>query len=121
MPLLNGPGSTKLIRQFEASSNCPLSSLATNNSRIPIFAVSASLDEQKHDEYVSGGFDGWILKPIDFRRLDMLMMGIWGEDERRNCVYKPGMWESGGWLQVRKEILEGGVNILDEVNYGSIG
>ena len=53
---------------------------------------------------MSGGFDGWIMKPINFKQLDTLMTGIWGADERRNSVYKPGMWESGGWLQVESEM-----------------
>jgi CheY-like chemotaxis protein len=104
MPLINGPASTRLIREFEDVSRPPLSPLATSHGRIPIFAVSASLVEQKHDEYVSGGFDGWILKPINFKQLDVLMSGIWGEDERRSSVYKPGMWESGGWLQTKPEV-----------------
>ncbi|KAE9366127.1 hypothetical protein N431DRAFT_549109 [Stipitochalara longipes BDJ] len=99
MPLLDGPASTKLIREFETAFKPLFSSLASNNCRIPIFAVSASLLEQKHTEYLNGGFDGWILKPINFRHLGTLMMGIWNEEERGSCVYKPGMWENGGWLQ----------------------
>jgi len=99
MPLLDGPGSTKLIREFETTSNPLLSSLASNNGRVPIFAVSASLVEQRYAEYLNDGFDGWILKPINFRHLGTLMMGIWSEEERERCVYKPGMWENGGWLR----------------------
>ena len=102
MPLLDGPSSTKLIREFEATSRPLLSSLASKNHRIPIFAVSASLVvEQKHDEYVSGGFDGWVLKPIDFKYLDTLMMAFWNDEARSSCVYQPGMWESDGWLRVK--------------------
>ena len=99
MPLLDGPASTKLIREFETSSKPLLSSLASHNGRIPIFAMSASLVEQKYAEYLEGGFDGWILKPISFSHLGNLMMGIWSEGERGNCVYKPGLWENGGWLR----------------------
>lgn len=77
-----------------------LSSLASSNGRIPIFAVSASLVEQKHDKYVRDGFDRWVLKPINFRHSDTLMMGIGIVDERRNSVYRLGMRESSGWLQV---------------------
>ena len=101
MPLLDGLASTKLIREYETTSKPLLPSLASNNGRVPIFAVSASLVEQKHAEYLDGGFDGWILKPISFRHLGTLMMGIWSEEERGNCIYKPGMWENGGWLQAK--------------------
>jgi CheY-like chemotaxis protein len=78
MPLIDGPTSTRLIREFEATHSPPLSPLASLHGRIPIFAASASLVEQNHDEYVSVGFDGWILKPINFRQLNSLMIGIWG-------------------------------------------
>ncbi len=46
------------------------------------------------------------MKPINFRQLNALMMGIWDENEKQTCVYKPGMWESGGWLQRIKVDME---------------
>lgn len=90
MPLIDGPTPTKLICEFEAAFSPPLSKLVSLHGRMPIFAVSASLVEQKHDEYVNGGFDGWIMKPINFRQLNTLMTGIWDEKEKQTCVYKPG-------------------------------
>jgi len=53
MPLIEGPTSTKLIREFERLHLPPLSPLASLHGRILIFAVSGSLVEQKHDEYVT--------------------------------------------------------------------
>ena len=76
-----------------------LSPRAMSHGRIPLFAASASLEEHKRYEHARGGFDGWILKPINSRHLDTLMSGIWDEAARAACVHKPGMWESGGWLE----------------------
>jgi len=104
MPIVDGETSTKFIREFELTSSPPLSPLATSHGRIPVFAVSASLVEGKYSEYVEGGFDGWIMKPINFRKLDVLMMGIWDEIQRKACAHVPGMWESGGWFEVKCEL-----------------
>lgn len=41
-------------------------------SRMPTIAVSASLSEEQRKELINYGMDGWILKPIDFRRLNEL-------------------------------------------------
>jgi CheY-like chemotaxis protein len=101
MPLIDGPTSTKLIREYESKSTPTLSSLAMRHGCIPIFAVSASLQEEKYAEYVQNEFDGWILKPINFRRVGMLMMGIWDGEKRRECAYTPGEWENGGWFGPR--------------------
>lgn len=75
-----------------------LSPRAALNGRIPIFAVSASLIERDRNQYIEGGFDGWILKPIDFPRLSVLLRGIVDEKMRDSCLYKPGQWEQGGWF-----------------------
>ena len=60
--------------------------------------MSASLIEKERQTYIDGGFDGWILKPIDFRRLGVLLSGIVEEHTRASCLYKPGDWERGGWF-----------------------
>lgn len=102
MPLVDGMASTKMIRSFEKThpSTC-LSRRATLNSRIPIFAVSASLVERERETYINVGFDGWILKPIDFKRVGVFLEGIVDENIRNQEVYEPGQWERGGWLQRR--------------------
>ena len=100
MPIVDGLTSTKMIRSFEKTySDGSLSKRAALNGRVPIFAVSASLIEQERDKYIDAGFDGWILKPIDFKRLIALLSGIVEEPTRQSCLYKPGEWERGGWFR----------------------
>jgi CheY-like chemotaxis protein len=104
MPIVDGFSSTKIIRAFEKTHgpSC-LSPRASKNGRTPIFAVSASLLEKEKDKYIAIGFDGWILKPVDFKRVNELLKGI-VNDETRNCsLYKRGQWEQGGWFDKRKE------------------
>ncbi|KAK1251770.1 hypothetical protein MKX07_007249 [Trichoderma sp. CBMAI-0711] len=99
MPIVDGLTSTKLIRAMETSSEHKgHSPLASRCGRIPIFAVSASLVEELKDIYVEAGFDGWILKPIDFKRLATLLRGIYDDETRKSCIYVPGEWERGGWF-----------------------
>lgn len=110
MPIVDGLTSTKLIRAMEASSEDKgHSPLASKCGRIPIFAVSASLVEELKDTYVEAGFDGWILKPIDFKRLATLLKGIHDDETRKSCIYVPGQWERGGWFtESSKEIVLNG-------------
>ncbi|MCJ1395652.1 Light-sensor Protein kinase [Xylographa bjoerkii] len=99
MPIVDGLTSTKMIRSYEKSHPTDgLSRRATLNRRVPIFAVSASLVEKERQTYIDGGFDGWILKPIDFKRLSILLLGIVESSTRESCLYKPGEWEKGGWF-----------------------
>ena len=104
MPIVDGFSSTKMIRSYEKTHgrSC-LSSRAGCNGRIPIFAVSASLVEKEHDKYVQTGFDGWILKPVDFKRVDLLLKGIVDKESRNECLYEPGKWERGGWFSRRDD------------------
>ncbi|KAL8849834.1 MAG: hypothetical protein Q9221_005172 [Calogaya cf. arnoldii] len=108
MPIVDGLTSTKMIRSFEKSHpKGPISARAALNSRIPIFAVSASLIEKEREKYIDAGFDGWILKPIDFPRLSVLLNGIVEEKTRESCLYAPGQWEKGGWFtKLRKDIFD---------------
>lgn len=103
MPIVDGLTSTKMIRSIEKSqTDKQLSERAALNGRIPIFAVSASLLERERQKYIDAGFDGWILKPIDFKRLNILMRGIVDDAARDSCVYQSGQWEKGGWFQKRQ-------------------
>ncbi|KAI1301045.1 hsp90-like protein [Xylaria venustula] len=99
MPIVDGLTSTKLIRAFEKSDESPeLSAIGRLHGRTPIFAVSASLVEKDRGIYTEAGFDGWILKPIDFKRLNVLLDGITSDEVREECLYQPGEWERGGWF-----------------------
>jgi hypothetical protein len=105
MPIVDGLTSTKMIRSMEKSGeHHGHSSLAGANHRIPIFAVSASLVEREKQKYIDAGFDGWILKPIDFKRLNTLLDGIFEEEVRSSCLYEQGQWERGGWFLPRSSV-----------------
>ena len=101
MPIVDGLTSAKLIRSFEKTHPGQLSRCASLNGRIPIIAVSASLIEKDRQMYIDGGFDGWILKPVDFQRLSVLLHAIVEEETRSRCLYQPGEWERGGWFKKR--------------------
>jgi CheY-like chemotaxis protein len=104
MPIVDGYSSTKMIRSFEKTqSYACLSGRAALNKRIPIFAVSASLEEKDREKYIQTGFDGWILKPVDFKRVDVLLKGIVDDSVRDDCLYKPGKWEQGGWFEKKQD------------------
>lgn len=105
MPILDGFEATKAIRDLEDNSPArtpeELARISLRlNGRIPIFAVSASLAEHQREAMAKLGLDGWILKPIDFKRLSTILRGITDMTERRACLYHPGCnWEAGGWLE----------------------
>jgi CheY-like chemotaxis protein len=102
MPILNGFEATQKIRGFEKKLNAEIVRRPSQvlNGRIPIFAVSASLLEQQRDKLANHGMDGWILKPIDFKRLSVILKGVIDSSQRQNDVYYPGCsWERGGWLK----------------------
>jgi CheY-like chemotaxis protein len=101
MPLLNGYEATERIRGLEKDFE-PSQRLSHRlNGRIPTFAVSASLLEEKRQEIINFGIDGWILKPIDFKRLRLILRGIMDPTQRLKDLYKEGQsWELGGWLRL---------------------
>lgn len=93
MPIVDGINATKMIREYEANQD--------THVHIPIFAVSASLMEKDRQLYIDGGFDGWMLKPIDFQRANHLLTGVYEIEAREDNLYVPGAvgtWEKGGWF-----------------------
>ena len=116
MPIVDGLTSTKLIRSFEKTHQGRLSRRASLNARIPIIAVSASLVEKDRQVYIDGGFDGWILKPVDFKRLNVLLHAIVEEETRNNCLYRPGNWEQGGWFRKRQADVFGSSTVPSSSN-----
>jgi len=100
MPIVDGLTATKMIRSFEKTDPAHLlTQRASLNGRVPIIAVSASLIEKERQQYIDAGFDGWILKPISFPRLNELMTGIIDQKVREEALYISGQWERGGWFE----------------------
>ncbi|KAG4028223.1 hypothetical protein MFRU_023g00600 [Monilinia fructicola] len=94
MPLVDGAMATRMIRHFERDHP----ELRKLRKRVPIIAVSASLTEENRFDYIEAGFDGWILKPLNFSRLDFLLQGVSNPQLKQHAIYVPGMWEHGGWF-----------------------
>jgi CheY-like chemotaxis protein len=92
-----------MIRAFEQENNPPVSKRASAYGRLPIIAVSASLVEQNREEYIECGFDGWMLKPIDFKRLEEILATVEYEKGRKELLYGNGnvVWGMGGWFRLR--------------------
>lgn len=99
MPFLDGMAATRKIRQFEKENSPTLSQNITLYSRIPIIAVSASLTESALKFYIESGLDGWILKPIDFARLEAILAAVHDVDVREGLIYGKGDWKKGGWFE----------------------
>ncbi|KAJ5688784.1 hypothetical protein N7462_003176 [Penicillium macrosclerotiorum] len=93
MPIVDGLAATKMIREHENQAG-------STQTRVPVFAVSASLMEKDRQTYVDSGFDGWIMKPIDFQRVHVLLDGVKSPSSRNSSLYRPGVWEEGGWFTV---------------------
>lgn len=86
MPILNGYEASVGIRALTSPANPRPSGVL--NGRIPIIAVSASLPERQRSTLVESGFDAWILKPVDFKRLNEIMRGAIDRDVRTEMVYR---------------------------------
>jgi CheY-like chemotaxis protein len=98
MPLVDGYASTRLIREEESKPSTMLSLVAEVRGRTPIFAVSASLKADDLGKFLEMGFDGWLLKPIDFRRLNLLLAGAFSADARKEGLYDRSRFNLGGWF-----------------------
>lgn len=57
---------------------------------------------REREKYIDTGFDGWILKPVNFQRVDTLLKGIVEEEVREACLFEPGQWERRGWFEKRQ-------------------
>ncbi|KAL2061138.1 hypothetical protein VTL71DRAFT_7411 [Oculimacula yallundae] len=97
MPGVDGALATRMIRFLEKESNFRFGQQPLKQ-RVPILAMSTTLVEDNRFEYIQNGFDGWIMKPIDFQRLDLILQGVKNPDTKRDSLYRPGQWEKGGWF-----------------------
>ncbi|PQE32638.1 hypothetical protein CJF32_00004192 [Rutstroemia sp. NJR-2017a WRK4] len=103
MPIADGLESTRMIRAAEKASPTPIpvSKRASSYGRLPIIAVSASLVESKRAEYMECGFDGWLMKPIDFKRLEDILASVEDEKVRKGLLYGNVQWGKGGWFRLK--------------------
>ncbi|PBP21157.1 Histidine kinase osmosensor [Diplocarpon rosae] len=103
MPSVDGALATRMIRFYEKESSFRAQQATGRDSqtprpRVPILAMSAQLFEDHRFEYIQTGFDGWIVKPLDFQRLDLILQGVKNAGAKRESLYVPGQWEKGGWF-----------------------
>jgi CheY-like chemotaxis protein len=98
MPICDGFTASRRIREFSQSRGADFERHPVTGGFVPVFAVSASLQENQRQQLLDCGFSGFILKPLDFSRLGDLMQGTSSRDARDACQYVPGRWEKGGWL-----------------------
>lgn len=103
MPLVDGYIATKMIREFEKANPGQLSASARMYGRTPIFAVSASLNPSNLHKILETGFDGWLIKPVNFKRLNMYLLGAFSEEARKTAIFDPAQFLAGGWLEVAPE------------------
>jgi CheY-like chemotaxis protein len=91
---------TRMIREVESKSSQSSTTDTSNQSnRIPIFAVSASLVKKEEKAYIDTGFDGWVMKPIDFARLNTILAGVYDPKAREGAA-ETREWERGGWFDI---------------------
>ncbi|KAF7595081.1 hypothetical protein BBP40_007284 [Aspergillus hancockii] len=96
MPVVDGLTATKMIRETEQSSaggQMPI------KKRVPILVTSSSSTERDRQIYIDTGFDGWIMKPVGFHRIGNLLDGVYQNELRSSYLYRPGMWDEGGWFE----------------------
>jgi CheY-like chemotaxis protein len=101
MPIMDGRESATTIRGIEPNAEEVGPTIKRVDGRIPIFAVSATLLETDRAQ-LAACFDGWILKPIDFKRMQRLLGGISNVEHRVEDAYVRGRWEQGGWFNSNK-------------------
>ncbi|KAK4046722.1 hypothetical protein OIO90_006453 [Microbotryomycetes sp. JL221] len=102
MPIMGGLDATSAIRKLEdkylTDNGKSLPATTRFNGRLPVLAVTASLPEREKQTIIDAGLDGWLLKPLDIRRLRCLLKGTVDAKFREANLYQPGNWERGGFL-----------------------
>jgi len=77
----------------------PATVIRPPNKPIPIFAVSANLNQHTQESLEAAGFDGWLSKPIDYTRLGLVLKGSFSEEARKMGRYSPKEPKAGGWFR----------------------
>ncbi|KHJ35984.1 putative histidine kinase-group viii protein [Erysiphe necator] len=100
LPLVDGILATRMIRIAEKEARHRNDSTATQSlkQRIPIIAISSTLEEESRLDYIQCGIDGWAIKPIDFHSLNLLLQGLTNPKLRQEALYVPGQLKKCGWF-----------------------
>lgn len=104
MPVLDGPGLARAMREIEA---------AEGRARTPIIGCTASAMKEEAALCIGAGMDGCLAKPVDLGRLDQVLKA-WlplGQDDLRGSggLIDPRLLNaiSGGDASVQRQIIEG--------------
>ncbi|CZR69011.1 related to phytochrome [Phialocephala subalpina] len=97
MPLVDGALSACMIRFWEKESQHRTDGRDSviSKARVPIIAVTTSLDDDSRFDYIQNSFDGWVIKPAGFSRLDLMLQGVKNARMERDSLYSPSQ-EDGG-------------------------
>ncbi|KAK0708630.1 GAF domain-like protein [Lasiosphaeris hirsuta] len=101
MPIVDGWASARMIRQQEHNNPTP-SRAVQSCGRTPIFAVSGMLRRGDEQRCIDAGFDGWMPKPVDMKRVATCLAGALDAGTRHMCVYDDAHFELGGWFPARE-------------------
>ncbi|KAK0744708.1 hypothetical protein B0T21DRAFT_429410 [Apiosordaria backusii] len=97
MPIVDGWASVKMIRELENNNPTP-SRVVQACGRVPVFAISGMLRREDEQQYKDVGFDGWMPKPIDMKRLSTYLAGAVDVPTRKQGVYHEAHFAMGGWF-----------------------
>ena len=98
MPFVDSLQATKMIRELKKQHGPLLPRAAIACGRVPILAVSASLSNDRGGFFMEIGFDGRLLKLINFRRLGVMLSGALHAEARNLGMYKETEFVQGSWM-----------------------
>lgn len=83
---MNGVETTRAIRLRETLMPYSDRASITINGHLPIFACSAQVEPEQRCEIIEAGFDGVLRKPINMKRLAVIMAGVVDPASRKEGV-----------------------------------
>ena len=79
MPLMNGIEATLAIRELDSP----------ENKNVPVIALTANAVSGMKEMFLSNGFNDFLSKPIDMKKLDEILEKWIPESKKEKYVYKP--------------------------------
>ncbi|KAL4885267.1 hypothetical protein BJY04DRAFT_145318 [Aspergillus karnatakaensis] len=67
--------------------------------QVPILAILSTTDEPKMPSLIEDGFDGWLIQPFDYARVEQILQSVQNKPLRRREVIRIGQWYKGGWFE----------------------